>query len=496
MSAFPFVDPLYHEPIGRYAHSPEFERVLTDVLPESWSVERSGVWMAARPPWRRYPDQGFKLHVSAVPDDAEEILRRVAMICGETATEFKCAADPRLLGHINSKRASRGSSGKFMTLYPESDHAFEGLAARLAEATAEFDGPYILSDRRVPGSRCVFYRYGGFSRRSRMRPDGTREYLIRGVDGSDLPDRRQPFFALPEGIADPFPPEDAASGGDLRIGDRFEIREALAFSNTGGVYLATDLATGADAVLKEARPHTSSWSMQDGYLDAVGMLEHEHAVLTDLAGTGVTVQPLGMHRAWEHTFLAQSFAPGEPLRSFRGRPEIILTTHMDDPERVGQFCGVFHTVARGLLAAVRAVHEAGYVIGDLSPNNIMVDADTLGVTLIDVESAHRPDDRVATLARGWYTPGFRPLDEAGRRAVTPADDLYAAGMALYSLVMPVQHFFRLHPEAGPRFIDRFVAAGLPEEVRDVIAALARGDAEAAEALLDAWTPTLSVPSYA
>ena len=88
MSAFPFVDPLYHEPIGRYAHSPEFERVLTDVLPESWSVERSGVWMAARPPWRRYPDQGFKLHVSAVPDDAEEILRRVAMICGETATEF------------------------------------------------------------------------------------------------------------------------------------------------------------------------------------------------------------------------------------------------------------------------------------------------------------------------------------------------------------------------------------------------------------------------
>ena len=479
MSAYLFVDPEYFESIHRYEHTPEFERVLTDVLPEGWTVEREGTWLHASTPWRRYPDQGFKLHVSVTPDDAEAVLRRVAEVCRDESTAFKCAADPRLLAHLNSKRASRGSSGKFMTIYPESHAAFLRLAERVREATEGVEGPYILSDRRVPGSRCVFYRYGGFVRVAKLRPDGQTEAQIRGLDGTPFSDYRRPYFTLPDGVEDPFPPEDEGDDETLLIGGRFEVSEALAFSNTGGVYLATDHATGDEVVLKEARPHTNAWSLQDGYLDGVGLLEHEDAVLRALDGTGVTARPLGLHTAWEHTFLAQSVVPGEPLRTFRARPENALSRTVFDPEAVAAFCETFRAVARGLLDAVEAIHARGVLIGDLSHNNVMVDPDTLEVGIIDLESAHRADDAIAEMARRWYTPGFRPLGEVGRRPVTPADDWYAAGMALYSLVMASQALTRLAPESAPRFMARFVEAGLPAWVRDVVADVVAAEPEAA-----------------
>ena len=47
-------------------------------------------------------------------------------------------------------------------------------------------------------------------------------------------------------------------------------------------------------------------------------------------------------------------------------------------------------VAKNLCLAVRALHECGHAIGDLNPNNIVVDKDGL-VTLVDTDSYHIVD---------------------------------------------------------------------------------------------------------
>lgn len=499
-------DPLYYETVERYQMATTFADLIDEAIPDGWSTSRKGVWLRVRPPVPRHPRQGFKIHVSAVPTDAVAVLRAVARECVATGTAFKCAADPRLLRHLNSKRASRTSSGKFITIYPVSEAAFMDLLARVHAATASFAGPYILSDRRYPGSECVFYRYGGFESVEAVQPDGSKQLMIEGADGELVPDQRLPYFVLPAGVEDPvraaFPEaaaedeaadDDTTADGRVVIAGRYEIDDALAFSNTGGVYVGLDRQTQRVVVLKEARPRTSVWSLQEGFLDAVGLLEREYAVLCDLAASGVVVKPVDLVREWEHTFLVQDFVEGDALRSFRANENVILTVRMHDRDHLRRFCGIFRSLALSLIDAVTRVHALGYVIGDLSPNNVMVDPERLEVTLIDMESAHRAADAVAPLAETWYTAGFRPLDEEGRRPVTRADDLYAAGMSLYSLVIPVQHFFEFHPPAVDRFIDRFVAAGLPPVIRDVIGALTRGDAAEAVARLEAWTEVDDAP---
>lgn len=498
MRHYLLADPLYYERIERYQAAATFSDVLAEILPDGWKTLRDGVWLHAQTPRRLHPKQGFKIHVSAVPKDAVAVLRAVAQECVRAETAFKCAGDPRLHRHLNSKRASRGSSGKFITIYPKDDAAFLELIERIADVTRDYEGPYILSDRRYPGSRSVFYRYGGFAPIERVRSDGSKELLIEGADGTLIPDVRQPYFVLPEGIVDPVRERDpVVEGGDdgeaVVIAGRYEVEDAIAFSNSGGVYLATDRQSGEQVVLKEARPLTSTWSLREGYLDAVALLRREYDVLRDLEPTGVTVEPVDLVQEWEHTYLALEFVRGEPLRTFRAKEAVILTARMHDPAHVVRFSGIFRALASSLVEAVRRVHEAGYIIGDLSPNNVMIDAKTFGVTLIDMESAHREEDVLAPIAKGWYTPGFRPLDEVGRRPVTRADDLYAAGMSLYSLVIPVQPFFEFNPSAVGRFMDRFVAAGLPREIRDAVDSLVAGDAGGAREVLDGWTHVEGVP---
>ena len=64
---------------------------------------------------------------------------------------------------MNSKRWARQGAGKFITIYPFDEDQFVSVIEQLHQATRQFEGPYILSDRRYKDSKVVFYRYGGMS---------------------------------------------------------------------------------------------------------------------------------------------------------------------------------------------------------------------------------------------------------------------------------------------------------------------------------------------
>lgn len=480
--------PEFFESISRRVATPEYIDVLANLLPEGWSTHRFDIWLSAHFDGLQLPLQGFKIHVSARPEYALQTIRRVVPVCIAADTSFKMAGDPELYRLLCGKAAARGSSGKFMTIYPRDTETFKTLIAQIAEATVGLEGPYILSDKRYDESRVVFYRYGGILRADVIGDDGISRPSIVGADGEMVSDDRTPYFSLPDWVEDPFPSEPEAEG-DTIIGGRFEVKEAFAFTNAGGVYRATDHETGDDVVLKEARPHTSVWVGADGRcLDSVDILTREYEMLVRLAETGVTAAPLSLFKAWEHTFVAQSLVPGIPLRQFRAHESIIITSAVSDPERMQRFCTAFKVVGTNLIDAVEAIHAHGVVLGDLSPNNIMVDPETLSVTIIDLESAHIPDEWSEPLYRVWHTPGFRRDPETMiERPVAPLDDHFAAGMSLSSLVFPAQHFFVKVPASKDRILGRFCQAGLPGEVRDVVDALCRGDVAAARAVLTEWT---------
>ncbi|WP_329104834.1 class III lanthionine synthetase LanKC N-terminal domain-containing protein [Streptomyces sp. NBC_01439] len=517
---FGLVDDRHYEPLSRRAITPQYRDALQRLLPDAWALERSDVWLHARmvagttgmrgvrgvadssrrtaPP----PAQGFKIHVSSAPAHALRLFDLVVPVCVDNGVEFKTAADPVLLGVINSKTQERGFSGKFMTIYPPDEDVFVELIETLYRRTVDepVDGPYVLSDRRYRDSRVLFYRYGGFRPPRRLNIDGTHSTFLVSPDGTYVADERLPYFRLPPWVRDPFaeepaeePAEDSAArpagepAATLRDG-RYRIEGALTFSNAGGVYHGTDRVTRTPVVVKEARRLTNCWTSGNRTVDSVDMLRHEYEVLRRLEGLEFVPRPVDLFQEWEHTFLVEERVDGIAFHDFWARDDVILAPYIRREGRVARFVPRFREVVGRLIHMVDEVHARGVVLGDLSPNNVLIDPETLRMWFIDFESAVHEDDEAALLAYGtrWGTPGFLHPDRASRDRLLPCDDWYAAAMLLYSSVVPATAFFALNPLAQDLILDELVALGVPDRVRSVVSCLAAGRVDEAKSVLADW----------
>jgi WD40 repeat protein/serine/threonine protein kinase len=101
--------------------------------------------------------------------------------------------------------------------------------------------------------------------------------------------------------------------------------------------------------------------------------------------------------------------------------------------------------ARNLCAAVQAVHQAGYVIGDLNESNVLVSDQTL-VTLVDADSFQVRDPETGVVYRSLvgkpeYTPpelqgcSFADVDRS------PEHDAFALAVLIFRLLMEGFHPF-------------------------------------------------------
>ncbi|WP_223638201.1 hypothetical protein [Corallococcus sp. EGB] len=489
-ASFTFIDPDYFEPLGRLPARSVYPDVLAPLLPEDWKLSRFDVWFQAHPERVALQPQGFKIHVSSTAAQAPEVLRRVARECFRAGVTFKFVADPVLLRFLNSKRYARGGSGKFVTLYPPDEATFLSLGEALHQATRELEGPYILSDKRFRDSKVVYYRYGGFVRMTRLKVDGTRSLLIHRPDGAAVLDVRTPYFQLPEWVKDPLPDEPEPEGDDSGLlNGRYQVLEALAFTNSGGIYKAVDQRTGRTVCLKEARPHTETWLGEGRTVDAVTALQWEHDNLQRLQGLPCVPLLIERFQEWEHTFLVTSFEEGEPLAHVRVSEDFILLTRMDDPRHVVRCCVAWRNVALRLLDAVVSIHARGLLVGDISPGNVLLDRTTGALKLIDFEAAQE-HGKPSVFSVQWFNPGFRAPARRQVPMLEPFDDFYACGMLLYNLVCPTQNLLELDPKHPVfRMLDAFVDAGLPVQVRSIIQALLDGRVDAARQEAEAWTPS-------
>jgi hypothetical protein len=439
------------------------------------------------------PDQGFKVHVSATIFNALDVLDRVVPVCAAANVMFKVVADPLLLERLNSKLSNRGHSGKFITIYPPETQQLKTLLAELHAQTADLDGPYILSDNRYATSKVLFYRYGGFRRAEEMGENGTRHAFILAPDGSKYHDDRVPSYILPPWIEEPFPDQAGVSieAAPQKIGVRFRIERAFRFSNAGGVYRALDIDTGRTVVVKEARPHVGGRDDGNGAVsDAISALSNEIRVLFRLQHLACVPRLIDTFTEWEHAFLVEEFLPGIALSSFRARNDFaLLPFDPGDHHRVLRFSRKFCAIAAGLIRHVSEIHAAGVILGDLSANNLQIDPETLSLRFFDFETATIVTESPAPskFAASWMTPGYSSRARLKRGAIAFEDDWYAAGMLLYSLVLPVQALFGLEESAKELFIGEIGRiVSLPAHIRNVISLLWSGSAEQALACVEEY----------
>ncbi|MBB3856579.1 serine/threonine protein kinase [Xanthomonas arboricola] len=492
----------FFEPIDAYKHSDDWQSRIRAALPADWQFFRSSYWLQAIAPGVEFPDQGFKLHVA--PDYARiaEQVDKVLEVLIELGASFKIVADDFLVELTNSKNFPRTASGKFVTIYPVDDAHFERLANALTSAMHGFNGPYILTDRRVPGSDVVFYRYGGLRSIVGSTEDGRAKHLIRSPDGELVEDRRDPWFFLPPWVPDPFEGKHPAplqnASDDPALQGRFEVESALHFSNSGGVYKAKDRHDGQTVVLKEARPRCGLRSGgAEGRVDAQQALAREFEILRRLEDLGCAPKPIQLFQEWEHLFLAQELIDCPTWQSYFAREEIFLGPFVKGWCRVESFLQVLPQIVRNAVEMLRRVHANGVVLGDLSPNNIMVNPDDFTIRIIDVESASLGDQESAWNTY-WATRGYGRADRMARTEVSPLDDWYALGKCVMSSVISLEGL-TIAEGNEERLSDLELAqylvdtTGLPHLVIDVITALLNGDPDSALTFLQQLQDFIELP---
>ncbi|MER6115582.1 hypothetical protein [Streptomyces sp. NPDC001743] len=492
----------FAEPLARRSLSTEYTDQLAELVPPSWRLGRSGIWVHALGPADSdtsvsvsLRNQGFKIHLSAAPHCALRVLDLTVPACIERGADFKTIGDPFLHSLLDSKRQPRGHSGKFMTIYPHNDEEFRELIEYLHRLTRHsgVTGPRILSDRQYKKNPILFYRYGSINPPRRVLIDGTHETFLISPTGELIADERLPYFYLPNWIQDPFNKvtKNGADASELLLAGRYLIEAAIGFSNSGGLYEAVDSHTGNMVIIKEARPWTNCWRPKVRCRDAVSFLRREYSMLKRLHDTGYTPEPLAIVEDSGHYFLVEQRIPAISLRTYWARNDVLLAPYIRHPERVESWMQKFGVIAPGLIRMVLALHQRGVLLGDLSPDNVLIDPDSLKVWVVDLESAIErtgADPELMLYGTKWGTPGFLAPERNERSRLLPQDDFYSIGMILYSGIAAVTSLFELDASAIDRFLNKFTQAGLPSTVGEVIRSLLKGEATTALHLLgEDWT---------
>jgi len=196
---------VFYESLERYVPDRRSHlEPVRELLPRDWEVLRQGVWFLAGPPQKALPLQGWKIHLSATEQNGLPLLRQVVPLLVGRNVAFKFAVDKRMLSLMTSKGWDRGSSGKFITIYPDNERQFIDLIDELHNATVTLSGPRILTDRRYRDSKVVHYRYGGIAPIAVLASNGEKRMTISAPDGRSVWDERQPRYVLPEWVKDPF----------------------------------------------------------------------------------------------------------------------------------------------------------------------------------------------------------------------------------------------------------------------------------------------------
>lgn len=378
---------LYHKylkPMSEYYGKMEIsDKAYTYELsevPDTYTLktEIDSVWKYYHFKGETIPDQGWKIHITALLEECQDVLEKVARICIGINIDFKHLKDRQSFFEQNSKNANRASSGKFITIYPRSNEVFLELLETLSLATKDFKkGPYILSDKRWKTSN-VFYRYGGFRRI--LNESG--QHCIRDKKGNLIEDQRTPFYHVPDFVKD-FDDylNSINNSGDTETENlaRYKIEAAISYSNAGGVYLATRKKDDLKVIIKEARPNAGL----DGVAqDALTRQKKEYDALSKLKDVSGVVNIIDYFKEWEHYFLVEEFIEGQDLRKWLAQK----FPYFGNEDDLGNHANHVKKILQQIFAIIDEMHSHGVAMGDLQPANIML-AEDLTVSIIDFETA-------------------------------------------------------------------------------------------------------------
>ena len=423
------IDSVFYENIEANAPGPELAEIAERHLPmeDGWSLRVGGYWTFVGNEASKELVQGWKIHLSASRKNARELLERIVPIVKRHRVSFKFLSDENVVEISLNKNTARTAAGKFITVYPETLESFKALIEEIHQATCQFRGPFLLTDRPYKDSKVVFYRYGEHYGNERVDPEGHRLAGIQDPEGNWVSDRRRAFFYLPSWIEDPFDgwePVEPPSDGSVMLKGRYKVEEALRFHAAGAIYRGVDLETDQEVVIREARPIYRS---EDDEEEGFRLLEKEARVLRKLGPLGVSPRFVDLFQEWEHRFLVQERVKAESLWGYA----VEFSNGSKTLRPADTFKGFQETFLK-LARALQKAHEQGIVLRDVSRANTLITEETEEVRLIDFEFAYELD-RDDPLVAG-YTEGYSSPEQMRNEPPHPCQDVYSLGALIVDML--------------------------------------------------------------
>lgn len=368
--------------------------------------------------------QGWKLHLSTVPTQAESLLAKVVPVLASQGVSFKLARSPSILMQMNEGAFGVSQIGKFMTVYPDSDDESRALADQLSLVTAGFEGPKVLTDLQV--GDVVYTRFGGFNPISSFDRLGQLTLSVHGADGKEVADEYEIPFRPPHDVPNPFADLDNApdrdDGVDRLLGPGFLLTDVLHAHPKGSVYRGIDLRSDDNVravVIKEGRAHCCA----DEYgRDMRVRLQRQLQLHRELEPSEISPLADTYFEDDGNGYLILDYLSGATLGASYDRPWGDLET--------SQQREMLNSLA-SLSEVVGQLHELGFVHRDLTPTNVFVDTRDK-VWLLDLELSHKVGDSEPPIQLG--TPGFISPQQRAHQAPAFTDDVYTLGASIIRLL--------------------------------------------------------------
>lgn len=392
-----------------------------------WHVSYDENWYYMLYKEEELPDQGWKIHVSANIDDAQEVLSEVSKLLIKKKISFKFVPTPDDLLLTYSKGKDRIEAGKFITIYPGNIAEFCNLLEMLRTITCKYkEGPYILNDRPWKQSN-VYYRYGAYTKKIKLK-DGIPTYVIKAPNGDYLEDKREPYYTEPYFVKEPtfvqenntFPEEKEFAGIE-----ELGIKDAIHFSLSGGIY--NGKYNNQDVVIKEGRPNIG---LGDDRRDGFTRILDEYNTLKKLEDVDGVVNPIDYKKIWKHDYLIEEKIDAITLGEYLSVRFPFANQFTD---KIGKYKKDTVSIIDSLVQIIKDIHKKDVAFVDFQPENIMVSTtdDDVKVKLIDFESSKKVSEK--------YNPDLVIPEYSSFQSKTYGDaDWFALFRIARTLFLPVE----------------------------------------------------------
>lgn len=250
---------------------------------------------------------------------------------------------------------------------------------------------------------------------------------------------------------------------------RFSLGGLLGTGASASVFLATDTSTGDAVAVKVLHPRIAARPKQAARFvdEAVRMQGIEHLNITRVIAWGRSAE--GEEPA---AWIAYELAPGISLVEY-----VEVFGPLEPAEAA--------TLARGVIAGLGALHNAGLVHRDVSPQNVIIDTEagsqlsSSNVKLIDYGLVGKAGTTTRTQSGVVGNAHYISPEQARGAGVYPSGDIYQAGAVLYFALTgqtpftgeSTEELVKAHLAQTPP-VPSAIMAGIPRELdRAVVKAM-------------------------